>query len=123
MEILLCHLNFQSQFGEVQSLFPDAWSMIPEFILTISFYLTVTENGTKKLLTFLVSKKGTILAQKCRLFTKKLLTSTKFRGACSYKAYFRKLFMFLYLCTKSQVSCMIITIFVEEWGDGGITNH
>ena len=43
-------------------MFPDAWSMILEFTLTISFYLTVTENGTKKLLTFIVSKKGTILA-------------------------------------------------------------
>ena len=35
----------------------DSWVSV-----TISFYLTVTENGTKKLLTFVVSNKGKISA-------------------------------------------------------------
>ena len=53
--------------------------------------------------------KGTIFAKKYWCFTKKMLASAKLRGSWYKKVNFLKLHMCVYLCTKLQVSSIILT--------------
>ena len=99
---------------------PDAESVKVMLSLIITFYLTKTENRTKKLKrnshTIALSK-GTIFVKKTLIFYKKILTSAKLRGRWYYKVYFLKLNMCEYLRAKFEVSSMILTSFRQEGGE------
>ena len=78
------------------------------FSLTITFYLTKTENGTKKNLyhsshTIAISK-GTIFAKKTITFCQKSADISKVKRALVLKGIFSKLNMNVYLRTEFQVS-------------------
>ena len=63
-----------SNLGQSGSRIPDAWSLKRMFSLIVTFYLTKTENRTKKSLTYLSTialSKGTIFAKKRNFFAKK----------------------------------------------------
>ena len=100
---------------------PDALSVELTFSLTITSYLTKTENKNKKHSSHTIAlSKGPILIKNANkgpdkgpIFTKKMLTSAKLRGSCYYKVYFLKLHM-LELRTKFHVSSIILTSF-RHW--------
>ena len=83
------------------------------FLLIATFYLTKTENRTKKSLSSshtIAFGKGAIFA-KNQIFCKKMLASAKLRGSWHQTVYFLKLHMYLYLRAKFQVSSITLTGF------------
>ena len=74
---------FMANFELSESQIPDVYSVKLTFSLTVRFYLTKTENRTKKSLTQLSNialSKGTTFAKKMLSFCKKMQTSAKLRG-------------------------------------------
>ena len=67
----LSFFRFMVNLGQSGSRIPDAESVKLIFSLTVTFYLTKTENRTKKSLTQ--------LSHKTLIFCIKMLTSAKFR--------------------------------------------
>ena len=69
----------------------DAWSVKLTFSLTVTFYITKTENRTKNLYhsshTIALSN-GTIFAQKSQFFAKKIAVISKRKGVLVLKGIF-----------------------------------
>ena len=98
----------------------EAWSikLILPIIVTF-FYLTKSENRTKKSLTqlsYYCFESRYYFCQKMQFFfakKKKKAEIIILRCSWYYKVYFLKLHMCVFLYTKFQVSCIILTSFIQ----------
>ena len=90
----LLFFRFMISLERFGSQIPHAWSVTLKFSLTVTFYLTKTENRTKKSLTYLSHycfEWRYYFCQKMLIFCKKMMTSAKLRKPWYWKVYFLKL--------------------------------
>ena len=113
---LWCHCHFSNLLPIWSNPEAGLWTHINSNL----FYLTKTENRTKKSLTqfshfeqrlYFLSK-GYIFVKKCWFFAK-IADISKLKRALYWKVCFRKLHMCVYVRTKFQVSSIILTSFRE----------
>ena len=111
-------LRFMANLEQTGGRILDAQYVKLTFSLKITFYLTNTENRTKKSLTqfsHYCFEERYCFCRKMLIFSKKMLTSVKLGGPryqrWYQKVYFLKLYLCEYLCTKFLVSSIILTSF------------
>ena len=95
-------LQFMANLKQSRSRKPDALSVKVIFSLTVTFYLTKTENRTQNSLTQpsnIALNKSTIFVKKRWIFAKKCLKSAKLEKPCCWRVYFYKTTcVFVYTC-------------------------
>ena len=103
----LSFFRFMTNLERSGSRILDEWSVKLTFSFIVTFYLTKTENRTKKSLTAL-----TLMLWVKVLFLSKIADFLKKKmRALGQKVYFLKLHMGVYLRIKFQVSSIILTSF------------
>ena len=100
--------RFMANLEQFGCRIPETWSVILVFSLT--FYLTKTENRTKKSLTPLSYY---CFQWRYILFLPKNVDYSKIKGSCYWKVYFLKLHMCVYFRTKLEISNLILTSFKQ----------
>ena len=103
--------RFVASFEQSRGWIPDAQSVKLTFSFTLTFSLTKTKNRNKKLSSHTIAlSEGYIFAQKPSFFSKKADIS-KTKRALVLKVCFLKLYVYVYLRAKFQVSSIILTSF------------